>query len=95
VTSYNTLKEEITKLIDYPIKWWCIERPSAEKCLAQLDEYEAEGRPAPKMFVEDEGVTLTWLVGEWKIYQHFISDGSGSEFYCFWIKMVDTQSESV
>jgi hypothetical protein len=90
MSDYKSLREEILKLIDHPHEEWRITGLSAEQCFKYLDKYEAEGRPSPKMFVQDDGVTLTWIVGEWKIYQHFISDGSGNEFYCFWNKKVNT-----
>ena len=86
MSDYNPLREAITKLIDYPLEEWRIAQLSADHCFEYLDKYEAEGRPSPKMFIEGEGVTLTWETGDWKIYQHFLSDGSGNEFYCFWKK---------
>jgi hypothetical protein len=86
MSDYDSLREAITKLIDYPLEEWRITQHSAEKCFEYLTKYEAEGRPPPKMFIEDDGVTLTWETGDWKIYQHFVSDGSGNEFYCFWQK---------
>ena len=86
MSEYAAIKEAITKTIDHPLEEWRITRLSAELCFKHLDKYDAEGRPSPKMFIEDEGVTLTWKTGDWKIYQHFLSDGSGNEFYCFWKK---------
>lgn len=86
MSDYDSLRKSIGALIDYPLEEWRIFKPSADKCFKYLSRYEAEGRPAPKILIEDDGVTLTWETGEWKIYQHFLSDGSGNEFYCFWKK---------
>lgn len=86
MSSYDALKETITKLIDYPIEDWCITQLSAETCLEQLDKYEAQGMPVPKMFIESQGVTITWVAGDWKLYQHFFSDSDDSEVYFFWNK---------
>lgn len=87
MSDYSALREAITKLIDHPLEEWRITRLSAENCLEQLDKYEAEGRPSPKIFIEGQGPTLTWSEGNWRIYQHFLADTKESEFYCFWRKI--------
>lgn len=86
MNSYAVLRKAITKLIDHPIEEWCITRLSAENCLEQLEQYEAEEMPVPKMLVESQGVTITWIAGDWKLYQHFMADCDDSEVYFIWNK---------
>lgn len=81
MSNYNDLKETITKLIDFPSIEWEITRISAENAIEALDRYESEGKPAPKFFIEDRGVTLVWREGNLRTYHHFYPDEKEDEIF--------------
>lgn len=82
---YESVREAI-KLLQKMDKEWFITELSAECALKALDDYERREYPAPKIFVESEGVTFKWEVEKWSIYQHFPCDTTESECYFFWRK---------
>lgn len=82
--TYDDVRKSIKSLIDYPLPEWHVTKISAENALNHLDQYEREGRPVPKILTEDDGVTLTWEAGWWKIYQHFDAEEMTDEIYVIW-----------
>lgn len=80
---YPSVRHSIQFLIESNVPEWEITKISGETALDQLNTYEKEGWPCPKIFIESEGVTFTWIAGDFKIYQHFLADTKESEFYVF------------
>lgn len=81
MSSYDLLREAITKLIEYPLEEWHITQISADHAFELLDKYESEGKTPPKMFVEDRGVTLVWREGNRVTYHHFYADEKEDEIF--------------
>lgn len=84
--TYTELRESISFLTESGIPEWEIAKLSGETALKELDRYEKENWPCPKIFIESEGVTFTWETDKFKIYQHFPCDSTQSEFYVFPVK---------
>ena len=51
MSDYNSLKETIQKLVNYPLEEWRITELSAKNALKALDKYESEGHTPPKFFM--------------------------------------------
>lgn len=86
MSDYETLKETIAKLVDFPHPDWHITKLSADTAIKHLEKCKNEGIPAPKFLIEDDGVTFKWVGGDWNIYLHFPSDTTESEYYCLYRK---------
>jgi len=81
MSDYNSLKETIQKLVNYPLEEWRITELSAENALKALHKYESEGHTPPTFFIEDRGVTLVWRERNIKKYHHFYPDEDEDEIF--------------
>jgi hypothetical protein len=84
VVTYTEVEDTLRALVTLRMPDWSITDISYTTAKTELEKYEKEGRPPPKLFIEDEGVTFTWEVGGFKIYQHFPAETSESEYYVYY-----------